>query len=296
MKKFVREILIITAASVMLFVLMNIIYFKLGHHGRMTAFEVYDAIDRTGQQTEYTALVLGDSVARQFFSPEDQDESGRICFLATNQAIMTAGNDILLERFIENNAQLKEVYYILRPDSLKSRANFIYTYSYFITPFFYNEYLKYLSADTVEALKNVYGRLWTGKEFPKWFLGKYPKALEMYNHYGQRIWEMKCAWNKENELPDMSLPYLKKMKQICDDRRIEFHLLAAPVPEKYEYDLEQLCSEMDAAGMPDLYEELTDSMQYVEGTQFVDGIHLNKEYVQANKESIRKNILESRRK
>ena len=75
MKKFVREILIITAASVMLFVLMNIIYFKLGHHGRMTAFEVYDAIDRTGQQTEYTALVLGDSVARQFFSPEDQDES-----------------------------------------------------------------------------------------------------------------------------------------------------------------------------------------------------------------------------
>ena len=127
MKKFIKRFLIICIAPIILFLIINALYYKLGTHSRLTAFEVYEAIDITDTATDYTTLVLGDSVGRQFFNSKYQAESNECCYLATNQAITVAGNSILLQRFLENNPDLDKVYYILRPDSLSGGVNFVYT-------------------------------------------------------------------------------------------------------------------------------------------------------------------------
>ena len=80
--------------------------------------ELYYALDMAETNTEYTKVIIGDSVARLIFSPDYQDETDEVCYLATNQAITVLGNYILLNRYLENNPQTEEVYYIVRPQSL----------------------------------------------------------------------------------------------------------------------------------------------------------------------------------
>lgn len=288
MKRFLRYVYGILGAILILFGMINVIYYKWFNHSRLVAYEVYEALDMTKQKTEYTAVVLGDSVARQFFNPEYQDEDNNVCYLATNQAIMTAGNYILLESFLQNNPQVEEVYYVVRPDSLMSRPNFIFTYSYFITPFFEDNYLKYLDEETVTGIEESYGKIWTHNHFMKWMLAKYPKGLEMYNNTCKRLSSYKYDRSKSDLMPDTSLPYLKKMREICDKKGISFHLLSTPVIENYDCDFTALQTGMQDLEMQDLYEQLVTSMEYVDPSEFVDGIHLKKEYVMDNRDTYRK--------
>ena len=55
--------------------------------------ELYYALDMAETNTEYTKVIIGDSVARLIFSPDYQDETDEVCYLATNQAI--TGSEII---------------------------------------------------------------------------------------------------------------------------------------------------------------------------------------------------------
>ena len=292
MKKFLTRILIITIAPIILFTILNVFYYKLGNHTRLSAFEVYDAIDVSGTETDYTTLILGDSVGRQFFSPEYQEESEVCCYLATNQAITVAGNYILFRRFLENNPDIDRIYYVLRPDSLKSSVNFVYTYSYFVTPLFNGSYNTYLHPETVEGIEEVFGKVCAERAFPKWMMAKYPKILEMYNSSCSTLWQMRHQGGSVEQMPDMAITYLYDMKQMCDEYGIELHLICVPLPDGYAFDFESLEKEMDAAGLETLYEEYVYDVQYVDRDAFVDGIHLTKEYLDENREKYIGNILQ----
>ena len=63
--------------------------------------ELYYALDLAEENTEYTKVIIGDSVARLIFSPDYQDETDEVCYLATNQAITVLGNYILLNRYCQ---------------------------------------------------------------------------------------------------------------------------------------------------------------------------------------------------
>lgn len=296
MKKFLGNIFYIFGTVLGIFFLCNIIYYKCMNHSRLVAFEVYDALDVTNQNTDYTTLVLGDSVARQFFNPQYQSENKEVCYMATNQAITVAGNTVLLERFLENNPQLKEVYYVVRPDSLMSKANYTFTYSYFITPLFDETNMKYLDQETITGIEKNYGRVWTHNNFSKWILAQYPKCLEIYNNTYEDLCAMREKITGVNPLPDMTLPYLKKMEQICKGSQITLHLMASPVSEEYEYDFNLLQIGMRELDMTELYEELVSSIQYVKSDEFIDGVHLNKEYVLANRKRFIDGVLVGRRR
>lgn len=291
MKKFLIRVLIISIVPIILFTILNVFYYKLGKHTRLSAFEVYDAIDISGTETGCTTLILGDSVGRQFFNPEYQEESETCCYLATNQAITAAGNYILFRRFLENNPDTNRVYYVLRPDSLKSGVNFVYTYSYFVTPLFNESYNIYLHPETVEGIEEVFGKVCAERAFPKWMMAKYPKILEMYNNTCSSLWQIRHQGDAPKQVPDMSITYLADMKQICDEHGIELHLVCVPLPEGYAFDFESLEREMDAAGLETLYEEYTSDVQYVERGAFVDGIHLTKEYMDENREKYIRNMV-----
>lgn len=291
MKKFVRRVLTIAIVPVILFMVFNVFYYKLGNKTRLSAFEVYEAIDIAGAKTDYTTLILGDSVGRQFFNPEYQEESTVCCYLATNQAVTVAGNCILLQRFLENNPGLQKVYYVLRPDSLKGGVNFTYTYSYFVTPLFNESYHQYLDPETVEGIEDVFGKVCAEKWFPKWMMAKYPKMLEMYNHTCDSLWKLRREMGSGKQMPDMSVSYLTKMKQICDEHGVELHLICVPLPEGYAFDLDSFEKEMRDAGLESLYEEYVLDWQYAGKDAFVDGIHLTKEYLNENREKYIENIM-----
>lgn len=273
-----------------MFLLINIAYFSFSKNPRQVAFEVYDAVDKAGVNEGYTGLVLGDSVARQIFSPKYQEESGDICYLATNQAVTTIGNFVLLESFIENNPQLEDVYYVARPDSIMGNPNFIYTYSYFVTPLYREPFVQYLEPETREELETIFGSLCAREEFPKWMLAKYPKLLDIYQNTRRNIWEFR-RWKDGGEETDMAALYLSKMKEACEERGIKFHLLAAPVPRNYQYSLEEMESRLDFAGKDKLLQQYKDSIIYVEEDELVDGIHMSDSFLEENREKIKESIM-----
>lgn len=220
-----------------MFLLINIVYYKTANNHRQVAFEAYDAIDRAGVNEGYTGLILGDSVGRQIFQLEYQNESDDICYLATNQAVMTAGNFMLLERFVENNPQLEDVYYVARPDCIMGNPNFIYTYSYFVTPLYNEPMWQYLELETREKIETIYSGFCARREFSKWLLAKYPKLLDVYQN-GCRSRLQFRKWIGDAEEVGMAALYLGKMKAVCDEKNINFHLLSAPLPESYQYSFE----------------------------------------------------------
>ena len=279
-----------------MFLLINIAYYKVTNDQRQVAFEVYDAVDRAGVNEGYTGLVLGDSVARQVFQPKYQDESDDICYLATNQAVTTVGNFMLLERFIENNPQLEDVYYVARPDSIMGNVNFIYTYSYFVTPLYNESMRQYLEPETREEIEVIFGRFWARREFPKWLLAKYPKLLDIYQNDCRNILQFR-KWTGDAEEADMAALYLGKMKAVCDEKNINFHLLSAPLPEGYQYSFEEMEERLDFEGKEELIRECADSIIYVQKDELVDGVHMSDSFLEKNREGIKERIMnESRRR
>lgn len=284
MKTFLRRTGAVIISTIMLFLIINVVYYKVSNRSRLVAFEVYDAVERSSQATEYTSLVLGDSVARQLFNPAIQDEEDEICYLATNQAIMAAGNYILLENFLQNNPQLDTVYYIARPDSLQGGINFIYTYSYFITPLYREPFLKYLDQDTQAGLEKVFGSFATKREFSKWMLARYPKLLECYHDGLEKIWMIRNRIHAQ-KMPDMSMTYIAKMRQTCEQHAVDFALLSSPLPADFKTEsVTGFQDKLRTAGMGDLAERFADSIVYLDQEEFVDGIHMTGDFLDENRE------------
>ena len=117
--------------------------------------ELYYALDLAEEKTEYTKVIIGDSVARLIFAPDYQEETDTTCYLATNQAITVLGNYILLSRYLENNPQTEEVYYIVRPQSLANPLWFNFSFQYFIVPFYNDTYKQYIDDDTRSEERRV---------------------------------------------------------------------------------------------------------------------------------------------
>lgn len=286
MKNFLQKTGMVIISTIAVFFLLNILYYKISANMRLVAFEVYDAVDMAIQPTEYTGVVLGDSVARQIFNPAYQEENMDLCYLATNQAIMPAGNYILLEAFLGNNPQVKTVYYVARPDSLQSGINFVYTYSYFVTPMYREAFTEYLNQETREGVEGIFGRFFAKNEFPKWMLGKYPKLLELYNDKAEKLWKMKNNI-QDGSMPEMAIPYIAQMQQLCEDKEIAFVLLASPLPEEFDRSsVDEMKRKMELAGMEELMMVYLNSIFYVPQDEFVDGIHMTKEYVARNRGEI----------
>lgn len=292
MKVFLKRTMGWLLLVVVFFIVFNVGYYAVKRSERAVAFEVYDAIALSEQKTNYHTLILGDSVARQFFHPDQQEESDEICYMATNQAIMPLGNYILLEKFLENNPQLETVYYAARPDSLESGVDFYYTYSYFVTPFYEENNFQYMEEETRKGIETIFGGFCSKNEFAKWVIAKYPKLQQDYLDLCKTVFQQRRRFDEDYEMPDTSTFYLQEMKMLCERNGIEFHLASVPLPERDDFDFEEWRGRMTEVGMEELFTEYMQGIEYVSQGEFVDGVHLKAEFVAENRERVKHNILQ----
>lgn len=292
MKAFLRRTTGLLLCVAVFFVVFNMGYYAVKKAEKAVAFEVYDAIALSEQKTQYHTLLLGDSVARQFFHPDRQIESTEVCYMATNQAIMPLGNYILLEKFLENNPQLKKVCYAARPESLKSGVDFYYTYSYFVTPFYEENNFPYMEAETREGIEEIFGGFCSKNEFTKWVIAKYPKLQQCYLDSCKTMFQLRRRIDTDYEMPDTATYYLQKMKELCERNDVEFHLVSVPLPEGEEFDFESWRAQLTGVGMEELYAEYRKDLEYADQEEFVDGVHLKADFVEKNRERMKKRILQ----
>ena len=246
--------------------------------------ELYYALDLAETNTEYTKVIIGDSVARLIFSPDYQDETNEVCYLATNQAITVLGNYILLNRYLENNPQTEEVCYIVRPQSLANPLWFNFSFQYFIVPFYNDTYKQYIDEDTRQYIEDRFGKLYATNDIVKSFIENNAYYMDVYLN---NVLEQQLEVRDEKHLSDLTIKYLPKITQLCDSHGVKLKVLAAPLPDTQDnHEWADFEKQIEDNGLAGLLGDYIDGIDYYPESAFGDEAHFTQEYLDSERENI----------
>ena len=252
--------------------------------------ELYYALDLAEEKTEYTKVIIGDSVARLIFAPDYQDETDTTCYLATNQAITVLGNYILLNRYLENNPQTEEVYYIVRPQSLANPLWFNFSFQYFIVPFYNGTYKQYIDDDTCKYIEDRFGKLYATNDIVKSFIENNAYYMDVYLN---NVLEQQLEVRDEKHLSDLTIKYLPNIKVLCYRHGGKLKVRAAPLPDtKDNRDWAEFEQQIVDNGLSDLLGDYIDGIDYYPEEAFGDEAHFTQEYLDAERDAIIEKLFE----
>ncbi len=227
--------------------------------------EVYYCLEKSKNKSKNKSkkLLMGDSVGNQLFSCTIDNDT--INSLACNQTISMVGQYILLDRYLKAGNQVDTVFFLFTPTSLKNNLDQIYTFHYFLKPFYKEEFFSYFSVNVYNQLSKI-----SFKE-----LAHYPPILT-------------SNWAPDFNTSDnvnytflspISVEYIKKIKELA--KAYTFKLLVLPTPvsaygkkqiemmNKKEICYHQLENELD---------QYFENILYLPDSLFSDAIHLKDPY------------------
>lgn len=229
--------------------------------------EVVLAITRSLTKTkeQVRKLLLGDSVAKQLYSMEANQDS--VQALSCNQAISLAGQYFLLENFLESNppdpAHPYPVVLIYHPQSFNNNLDELFTYHNFVKNFYTEPYVSEY-APVVQTSLN---------EIPYKWLARNP-FIRTTN------WAPQIHFDHKRVRPILSpitQVYLPKIAALCKAKGVPFRIVPPIIAEGKKYRVDQLRAAL--AEHPDLqpyFAGYFESIKYMPTAAFVDSIHLHK--------------------
>ncbi|MCX7046401.1 MAG: hypothetical protein NTX50_13065, partial [Candidatus Sumerlaeota bacterium] len=252
--------------------------------------EVYIAISRSHKSAPYDTVVLGDSVANQFFI-EELEKKYRYYTLTSNAAITLVGQYILVENIIRSNpGKLKRIYLVARTGCISSdQLSTRYAYNYFILPFVNRGNKDFIEKEVKDKLSvSIWyklGQISIFKLFPNIIQGPDLRQLKKYES---------SEANSNNLLPSINIIYIKKMLEACHRRNIELHIVSPPLPER-DCDRQKMRSLFETSGIDrKIAMEYLNSMKVYAPDDFTDTIHVTQDFLKKNQSRILEEILGTR--
>jgi len=240
---------------------------------KLSWHQVYERILKSKSSMECDTLVIGDSVGNQLCNFYWTDN-----YLATTGSITAAGYYILASNAIQRNDILQCIMLVSYPTALGWYFENKKTYNGFVKPFFTFDNLKHLDELVMKKMMQK------------------PFGLAMIS-YGMKIlpfndldYSKKMDWDK---LSDISIHYLKKIKNLCDSNGIEFYLISPYVSEsqyKKTNGFSDIKVQVSDLGLEDIFNGYFENMKIIDDKYYVDHIHYNKEYMEDSLLYIRKYI------
>lgn len=274
MKKFLKKsvlfvlLIVVFVESISSILLYTDLYLKLNYPG----YNIYNAIDKSKKKDKAKILLLGDSVGAQLF-PNDNTYDG-INSLACNQAIGVIGQFFLLKNYLEQGNDLDKVVVLFNPLSFLNNLDQIYTYHYFLKPFYQAEYTPLF---TQTATKQV---------------NKIPfNRLSQIPHVKITGWAPEIELEKKNYtfLSPISVEYLAKIKALSKKYSFDIEIMSTPTSTELKTQIDQMdLTEIRENNLQDEFNNYFKNMVYVDSREFVDGIHFYKpsKYVDSVKRDI----------
>lgn len=262
MRKFVLKLALYAFLLSLVSVANSIYLLETGKYQNKAGSVSYISLNASQKHyPDVKALILGDSVARQLFAPENAPEGS--VSLATNEGIGLVGQYILFCNYLEHNPEVAQVVLIFNPFSLKNNLDKSYTYNAFLKPFYQEDYEAYFDVVTMRQIEQIpyhnlsqFCLIKTSDWSPEGF-GVEFDASEMY-------------------LSDITVSYFQKFCEKAKKHDVTLSLLSVAVSEKHK----PVLSEFEMVGLPEDVEELVagyfDSIVYIENEKFVDGVHFKK--------------------
>jgi hypothetical protein len=221
--------------------------------------EIYNSVKKSKQKNPQKKILLGDSAGYQLFPNTDNDNT--VISLACNQAIGMVGQYILLMNFFKAGNEIDTLYMIFGVKGFQNNLDQVYTFHYFLKPFYKEEYKEYFSEGVLEQIKKI----------PYLYLCREPYILT--SNWAPKF-ECKDSINY-TFLSPISMEYLGKIKMLSKEHNFDIIILSAPasIEEKHEIDNIDK-NEIKSTGLTEEFETFFSNFIYLNDSCFVDGVHL----------------------
>lgn len=297
MKKLIKKFILLIVIIVVVQGCFAAVVVLKGFNQTGVAQEVFLAQKKAEKENRYKKMILGDSVCRQIFNPDEQMETDEYCYLASNQAITTAGSYLLMQDYIAHNRQTEQIVYLVRPHSLANNMWIDYSYQYFVIPFYNVHYVKWLEDSTCMEVEKKFGKYISQSEAVKKLLQNNPWLMKTYlNRIAQRKTNQSKIYTVEKEhveISELSILYLKKMQEVCDANEIEFLVMPAPLAgKKEEYNWTDFEKSINEKQLKEIMSGYVDNIVYYGEENFSDGVHFEEEFLKQHREEIVEQIFD----
>lgn len=233
--------------------------------------EIIPYIREVQENSDYTKLIVGDSVCRQLFNPF-QKYNEVYCTVGSNQAITMIGHYLLIREFLESHPQTTDVYLVLNSMTGTGLDHGELAYQYLVTPFSETGLLQNVSEQTKEDLIYKYGEFFTKPEVIQ-FIDHSPVAKKLF---------LNSYTNVDYDNVTMSFEYFDMIMKLCKERGVKLHLLHSPMQESsremMQQERERNLAACTSDSMRQYIESYYDSIVYYPDSFFSDGVHFGPDY------------------
>jgi hypothetical protein len=230
-----------------------------GYKNRVEGSEIYRSIYKSQQKGKSRKVLIGDSVAEQMFSNIKNTDT--VNSLACNQAVGLVGHYILLYNYLNAGNQIDTLYMLFTPFSFDNNLNQIFTYHYFLKPFFRKEYM---SLFTETVFRQVH-------KIPYYFICQ--NAVVLTSDWAPNF-NSKDVKHYSFMSP-VSVEYLAKIKELSIKYKFKILLLPTPTRLSKKPFVEGIDrNELTGTGMNSEFKDYFDKFIYLNDTNFVDKFHL----------------------
>jgi len=187
--------------------------------------EVYEVIGKSKSATECKTIILGDSVARSLYPPSVLNR--KYDSLASSASISMVGQYLLTKNILEKNSGITEVVLIYHPVSFENDLDWIWSFNYFLKPFYGGEYMRYISKTAEKRIRKI--SCWLFSVLPIVKFSNISPEVENYAGF-----ERNGTIGKTYMPSDLSAEYLVKIKKMLDEKKIRFRVISPRLDEKYK--------------------------------------------------------------
>ena len=286
MRKFIWKLILIITSSVISIAGVYVFMASLSKNMTGLAREVFFCIDKAEVNSGVPSVILGDSVCNQLW-PQKED-SPNVTHLACNQAITPAGTYLLLNKYLQHNPQTREVFYIVRPQTLGNDLNLNYTYQYFVIPFVNDESIKLLDYDTITKLYERFGKFFVLNDYAKQMLLNNNLLMQQYLNHVRH----KSEQTYNHRLSPTAIIYLRKINALCSELNISLHVLPLPVPDtESNHGWELFSDDIKAYGLSGILGNFTEMIHYCPDEWYRDGSHFKPDVLKEHISELRNIVM-----
>lgn len=219
-----------------------------------------------------TVLVLGDSISRQLFTGLMED-CPYVRIACGNAAINITGQYMLAVSWLENHPDASDVWIFAHPLTLTRGYDLELGYAYAVMPFAIEDLLDELDEQTLDQMASVYGRYALDSEVASLIYSS-PMNRKLFLSY-IRMHNEEFVQSNAYEIASL---YILKLKSICEERGVAFHLYSSPSTEYYREKIEETRSDFEKSPLSEVYPDYLNSIYYFPTEWSSDSTHFSGEY------------------
>ena len=252
---------------------LSYLYITKKYESFVNGSEVYTSIKISNQKSKKKKLLLGDSVAKQLFMYNH--DNTEINSLACNQAISMVGHFLLFKNYLATGNKIDTVVMLISPViSFENNLDQLYTFHYFLKPFYKAEYKAEFSENVNRQIKKI--PFYKASQFPLIIASNWSPSFKSN--------DLKI----KSFLSPITQEYLLKIKRLAENNNITFLIYPTPLRRSLKNSIDSIrSSKVSTPGLEKEFSFYFNKINYIDDKYYSDLPHLKKKFLLSHSNLLR---------